>query len=148
MLRAWLDHYRDIMIFKIEGLDEEQARFTPTATGISLLNLIVHLAGVERGWVEGVIAGREIERDRDAEFGPIELTLADAVAGFRAQRERSNEVIDAASLDDRMEGRYGTYSVRWVLQHLLEEFARHAGHADITRELIDGATGYSRTEKD
>lgn len=148
MMRAWLDHYRDIMVFKIEGLDAEQARFRPTVTGISLLNLLVHLTGVDRGWVEGVIGGREIERDRDAEFREIELSVAEAIAAFREQCARSNEIIDRASLDDRMTGQYGTYSVRWVLQHLLEEYARHAGHADITRELIDGATGYSRTEKD
>ena len=133
---------------QIEGLDEEQARFTPTATGNSLLNLIVHLTGVDRGWVEGVIGGRAIERDRDAEFREIELSVAEAIAAFREQCARSNQVIDGASPDDRMKGQYGTYSVRWVLQHLLEEYARHAGHADITRELIDGATGYSRTEKD
>ena len=148
MLRGWLELYRDIMVYKIEGLDEEQARFRPAPDAPSLLNLIVHLTGVERRWFEQIIAGRAIDRDRDAEFRELDVTVADAVAAYRAQWQRSNEVYDAiGSLDDACPGESG-YSVRWVLQHMVEEVARHAGHADITRQLIDGSVGYSRLERD
>ena len=148
MLRGWLDLYRDIMVYKIEGLDEEQARFRPAPDAISLLNLIVHLTGVERRWFEQIIAGRTVERDRDAEFTDVEASVAEAIAAYREQWRRSDEVFDAmGSLDNPCPGHAG-YSVRWVLHHMLEEISRHAGHADITRQLIDGSVGYSRLERD
>jgi hypothetical protein len=73
---------------------------------------------------------------------PPGVTVAEAVAGYRAEWQRSNEVMhDVASLDESCKGESG-FSVRWVLLHMLEETARHAGHADITRELIDGTVGF------
>jgi hypothetical protein len=146
MLAKWLDLYRDVIVFKIEGLTEEQAHFSATPNGNSLLNLVVHLTGVERNWFQNVIAGRPIERDRDAEFGELDTTVDRAVAAYRDECVRSNEVLREAKLDEACAGEPG-YSVRWVLHHMLEEVARHAGHADITRELIDGATGFSRESK-
>ena len=147
MLLGWLDLYRDVMVLKVEDLDEERARFKPTPTANSLLTLIVHLTGVELGWFEGAIAGRPIERDRDAEFVDTGITVADAIAAYRAQCARSNEVVlDVESLDQECAGRPGT-NVRWVLHHLLEELARHTGHADITRELLDGEVGWNRTDR-
>ena len=142
MLRNFLDFYRETMIMKIEGLDEEQARWAPTEQANSLLNLIVHLTGVERGWFQGTIAGREVDRDRDAELGRLDVvTVASAVEAYRTECRRSNEVLDGVgSLDTACPGE-GGFSVRWVLVHMLEETARHAGHADITRELIDGTVG-------
>jgi uncharacterized damage-inducible protein DinB len=144
MFRNFLNFYRETMIMKIAGLDNVQARWKPAETANSLLTLIVHLTGVETNWFQGVIAGREITRDRDAEFEEwakgVE-TVDEAVAAYRAEYARSNEVLDAvASLDAPCPGEKG-YSVRWVLAHMLEETARHAGHADITRELIDGTVG-------
>jgi hypothetical protein len=148
MLVGWLDLLRDVMVMKIEGLDEQQARFKPTPDANSLLTLIVHLTGVELSWFQGAIAGKTVERDRDAEFRELDITVDDAVKAYRAQCERSNDVVAAlGSLDDECLGRKGC-SNRWVLHHLIEETARHAGHADITRELVDGAVGWSRTSRD
>lgn len=147
MLIGWLDLFRDVMTMKIDGLSEEQARFKPTPSANSLLTLIVHLTGVELGWFRGAIAGKPIERDRDAEFKELDVTVADAVAVYREQCEESNDVArGVGSLDDECVGRPGT-SVRWVLHHMLEETARHCGHADITRELIDGEVGWNRTDR-
>jgi len=143
MLLAYLDQYRDIMVWKIEDLDETQARFRPTPGGNSLLNLIVHLAGVEWSWSEQVIAGNEIDRDRDAEFREIDsLGVPAAIDAYRKAGARTNEIARSLSPDDACAGEKG-FSVRWVLLHLIEETARHAGHADITRELVDGKTGFS-----
>jgi len=143
MLLAYLDQYREIMIWKIEDLDENQARFRPTENGNSLLNLIVHLAGVEWSWSEQVIAGNEVNRDRDAEFREMdEVGVAAAIDGYRKACARTNEIARGMKPDDKCLGEAG-FSVRWVLLHLVEETARHAGHADITRELIDGKTGFS-----
>ena len=143
MLLAFLDQYREIMIWKIEDLDETQARFRPTENGNSLLVLIVHLTGVEWSWSEQVIAGNEIDRDRDAEFREMDARGVDAaIDAYRAACARTNEIARARAPDDPCEVEKG-FSVRWVLLHLIEETARHAGHADITRELIDGKTGFS-----
>ena len=141
-LRTYLDVYRQTMVMKIEGLDEAQARWRPTEQANSLLVLIRHLSGVERNWFQRVIAGREIERNRDRELEEIEgVTIAEAIAEYREEWRRSDDVLDGVgSLDDPCKGEPG-FSVRWVLLHMLEETARHAGHADITRELIDGVVG-------
>src|SRR5581483_307421 len=124
------------MVYKIEGLTEDQARFKPTPSGNSLLNLIVHLTGVERGWFNALI-DNPIERDRSAEFLEQSTTVDDAIAAYRAACAESNEIARAASsLDERGKGdRVTDRNLRWVLIHLIEETARHAGHADITREL-------------
>lgn len=144
MLLGFLDFYRGVIVRKIEGLTEEQARWRPTPQANSLLNLVYHLAGVERWWFQGAIEGREVERDRDAEFDelPAGVTAESAVALYRLEAERANDVAREASLDDLCKSELvRERSVRWVLMHMLEETARHAGHADITRELIDGTVG-------
>jgi uncharacterized damage-inducible protein DinB len=142
MLLSFLDAYRETIIFKTEGLSEEQARRRPTPEANSLLNLVVHLAGVERRWTEQILLGKPHERDREEEFGELEGTkLAEAIVDYRSAYERTNDVVrEIGSLEAACPGETG-YSVRWVLLHLLEETARHAGHADITRELIDGSVG-------
>jgi hypothetical protein len=143
MLLAYLDQYREIMIWKIEDLDETQARWRPTKAANSLLNLIVHLAGVEWSWSEQVIAGNEIDRDRESEFRELDSTgVQAAIEAYRAAAARTNEIARGLKPEDPCAGEKG-FSVRWVLTHLVEETARHAGHADITRELIDGAVGFS-----
>jgi hypothetical protein len=143
---AFLDLYRQTMVMKIEGLTEEQARWAPTAQANSLLTLILHLTSVEGGWFQETIAGGEAgplpggaSRENPK---PPEVTIAEAVNAYRAAWERSGEVMRAvASLDEPCKGEPG-FSVRWVLLHVLQETARHAGHADITRELIDGTVGF------
>lgn len=143
MLLAYLDQYREIMIWKIEDLDETQARWRPTEHGNSLLNLIVHLTGVEWSWSEQVIAGNEVDRDRDAEFRELDATgVRASIDAYRAAAARTNEIARGLNPEDPCAGEKG-FSVRWVLTHLVEETARHAGHADITRELIDGVVGFS-----
>jgi uncharacterized damage-inducible protein DinB len=145
LLVGFLDFYREVMVRKLDGLTEEQARWKPAPAANSLLNLIVHLTGVERGWFQGTIAGLQVDRDRDAELAelPGSVTISTAVTAYRQEWEASNEIArTAASLDDLVKGGERDRSVRWVLLHLIEETARHAGHADITRELIDGKTGF------
>ncbi len=145
-LIGFLDLYRDVMMWKLEGLSEEQARFRPAPSANSLLNLIVHLTGVEKNWFQNVIAGRAVERYRAGEFEELDISVPDAVAAYREECRRSNEtLVTVRSMDDRCRGA-DQYTVRWVLHHVLEETARHAGHADITRELIDGHVGWSRSD--
>lgn len=145
MLIGYLDFYRETMVQKVEGLTEDQSRWRPAPTANSLLNLIWHLAGVERWWFQGAIAGIEISRDREKEFEelPPDVTIDAAVAAYRREWERGSEIVRSLeSLDDRCRNELvGDRTVRWVLLHMLEETARHAGHADITRELLDGSVG-------
>lgn len=146
LLLGFLDLYREAVLRKIEGLSEEQARWRPTEQANSMLNLVYHLAGVERWWFQGAIAGQEVERDRDSEFRelPTALTVPNAASLYRREWERGNEIARAVpSLDEPCKHEMvKDRSVRWVLLHMLEETARHAGHADLTRELIDGAVGF------
>lgn len=143
-LTGYLDLQRRAVVKTIDGLTEEQARWKPAPTANSLLNLVVHLSGVERNWCQYVTAGRTVERDRDAELAelPAEVTVSTAVATYRQVCRENNEIVGGLNLDEpcRGEGMDGL-NVRWVLLHMIEETARHAGHADITRELIDGVVG-------
>jgi uncharacterized damage-inducible protein DinB len=140
-LQSLLQYKRDAIVRKVEGLSDEEARRSPVPSGTSLLWLVQHLVYAETIWVLHRFDGQELElpanevRDGD--------TLAGAVEAYRRTWERVDAIVAAASLDDRCKviDVEPSPDLRWVLAHLLEETARHAGHADILRELIDGATG-------
>lgn len=146
-LRAFLDYFRSVMVRKVEGVDGQGLRFSPVPTGTSLGGLIKHLGFVERYWFQVVWAGRDVEfpwteDDPDADFR-LDGTedAAGLVAFYRAECDEANTIIDTATPDDVVASRRGDLSLRWILIHMIEETARHAGHADILREMIDGATG-------
>ena len=150
-LSAFLDHYRAIMVRKVAGLSMEDATRSFVPSGTSILSMIRHLWWVEAGWFREIFAGEDIQdphpwtpQDPDPEFRiqPGE-TVASIVAEYEAEIERCRAVVARSSLDDlaAKPGERGPYSLRWIMVHMIEETARHAGHADITRELIDGAVG-------
>ena len=143
---AFLDFARACLLKKLDGLDEEQVRRRVVATDTTLLGLVQHCVDGERYWFEHVVAGRGPD-DHGITFSmvvPPERTTAEVVAEFRAAAAASNMVIAEAgglhALTSRpVDGDHK--SVRWVVSHMTSEVARHAGHADILRELIDGTTG-------
>lgn len=147
-LRAALDRHLDVVLWKIDGLDEEQVRRRMTPSGTSLLGLVKHIAAVHYGWFCDTfgVAHEPLPFDQDdpeADFRiePHEST-ADIVALFQRARVAADAVIDRSDIDDVGQAWFGeTVSMRWVLIHMVEEVCRHAGHMDILRELIDGATG-------
>ena len=151
MLVSFLDYYRETMIGMLDGLDEDQVRWTPSATANSLLGMVNHLTYVEHWWFHECFLGRDADlpdifgEDRDADFRPpADQTVGFTVERFRAACARSNEITSTASLDDvaaHTHHKQRGVTLRWILVHMIEETARHAGHADITRELIDGAVG-------
>ena len=152
MLLAWLEFQRESILIKLDGLDEEQARWTPAPTANSLLSITKHLGWVEQWWFATVLLGEPDEwprDDDDADFrvGAVgsEETVTSVGAFYRARWERSNEITLAASSLDQVavheHPRLQGVTLRWILVHMIEETARHAGHADITRELIDGSVG-------
>jgi uncharacterized damage-inducible protein DinB len=150
MLSAFLDRYRETMLWKIEGLTTEQAsaRLVPSAS--TLLGIVKHLAYVERGWFPIYFAGEppsypwpEDEPDQDIDFrlDPTD-TIESVSVLYQQEIARSRAIVDGASLEDlSKEKERGPRSLRWIMVHMIEETARHAGHADILRELTDGAIG-------
>lgn len=136
----WLRYLRSAVIRKVEGLTDEQARWRPDGALISLLGTVNHLTNVERRWIDGAMLGGEVER-REEELTPgPELTVAAAVAAYRERAAATDTKVRRLPLDTPSGEGYGT-DLRWVLIHLINETARHAGHADATRELLDGMTG-------
>ena len=144
-----LDLNRDVMVWKLDGLSDDDARRPMVPSGTSLLGMVKHLAAVEYGWFS-LTFGRETEPlpfidgdpGADLRVGDDETT-ADILAFYERARAASDAVIGELDLD--AEGRaWGRDPVdlRWVMAHIIEETARHAGHADIVRELIDGEIGY------
>lgn len=148
MLVAFLDFHRDTLLWKVSGLSEEQARRVWTPSGTSLLGLVKHLAYVERSWFQRNFAGQDVyvawrADDPDADFRiEPDDTIESVVAFYRAEVERSREITSAAtSLDDIARNPNRPHTLRRILLHMIEETARHNGHADVLRELTDGATG-------
>jgi hypothetical protein len=147
-LQVALDRQRDVMLWKLEGLDDEQLRRPMTPSGTNLLGLVKHLGAVEYGWFCETF-GRPVEPlpfdenepDADLRVRPDETT-EDVLAFYGRARTVADQAIAETDLDATGTAWFGdAVSMRWVLIHMLEETARHAGHADIARELIDGATG-------
>ena len=140
-LHALLQYHRDSLVRKVEGIDDAAARRRFVASDTTLLWLVKHAAGAEQRWVLWSFAG-QVDDVRDDAIAP-EDTLAGVVDDYRATWAQVDAVVKAASLDERCRAVSGddVVNLRWVMTHLLEETARHAGHADILRELIDGQTG-------
>ena len=146
-LESWLEYHRATLLIKCAGLTPEQlaTRSCPPSL-LSLLGLVRHMAEVETwfhafdGQPEGVFYYSE---DRpDADFEDVDPRRADQdLAIYQASVERSRAAVADRSLDDLMPGPGQPTSLRWVYQHMIEEYARHNGHADLIRERIDGVTG-------
>ncbi len=144
MARAWLQHLRDSAVFKLEGLDGAQLRWRPAPTANSLGVIVVHLGYAERLWIRAIFAGEAMDmewRKRMFEL-PEGWGYDEIVAFYRDETAKVDGVLDrATSFDLPSAGGLRPTTLRWAVLHLIEETARHAGHMDITRELLDGRTG-------
>ena len=147
VLESFLDDLRDTILWKQEGLTREQALRSLVPSGTSLLGIVKHLAFVERYWFQDRFAGRDVafpwsEQDPDADWRVEEWESPEGVADFyRSETAQSRAVQADAPGPDALSSRGRPVSLRWVLVHMIEETARHAGHADLLREAADGATG-------
>jgi uncharacterized damage-inducible protein DinB len=150
-LLAFLVWQRATLARKCEGLDADQLRIrSAEPSTLSLLGLVRHMADVERGWFRKTLAGEEIEyhyssdEDIDGEFDNVDSADVDeAFATWRDECAHADEIISRRALEatgHRHDGQ--EVSMRWILVHMVEEYSRHNGHADLLRERIDGATGY------
>lgn len=143
-----LNRHRDVVLWKLDGLDDEQLRKPMTPSGTNLIGLVKHLASVEYGWFcetfgrpSDALPFDESDPDADMRATPDETTAAIRAYYDRARRDADRAIVEL-DLDEIGTAWSGEkVSMRWVLVHMIEETARHAGHMDILRELIDGATG-------
>jgi hypothetical protein len=139
---ALLQYQRESLARKLSGVSDEAARVRFVDSGTSLLWLAKHMTRAETVWFLVRFAGLDVPIPDDTVLP--DDSLEDAVATYRAMWPRVDRIVADASLDDRCarpEPALDPVNLRWVLMHLLEETARHAGHADIIRELVDGDTG-------
>jgi Protein of unknown function (DUF664) len=148
MLTGFLDWYRQVVANKVEGLSLEQASAVMTPTGLSPLGIVKHLTWAEAGWFRDTFAGEPVGGEvsnPDSFRLTRDETVESVVAGYHAECAHSRRITDATpSLDDlsaRAGEIRGHVSLRWILMHMLEETARHAGHLDLMRETLDGRTG-------
>jgi hypothetical protein len=153
LLCGYLDWYRDAVLRKLDGLPEEELRRSRLPSGWTPLALLKHLAGVERRWFQWGFAGEPV-KDPWPDRGPdgrwhvgSEETVEEVRALFLAECASSRRIVAAAGLQDlpRPGTAFDPYephpALIWILFHVLQEYARHAGHLDVVRELADGTVG-------
>ncbi len=139
LLLAYLARQRQLVCWKVDGLDDARARAVSTPTGLTVHVLVAHLTGVEHGWFVEHFAGAGEVRVRDEEFRAQECSLAELVDAYRAQVAVSDAIIADADLDAVSARR--DHTLRWIVLHLVEETSRHLGHLDLLTELADGRLG-------
>jgi uncharacterized damage-inducible protein DinB len=152
MLREFLRGQREAVLAIAEGLSEEAWHQSVVPTGWTLAGMLEHLGGAEWHWFQGVVAGKQPELPDDVDedqppYNPLTVVFtsdsssAEAISFYRDQCAQSEAVLAATSLSAMPVGAHGDFkpqNVRWVVLHMTEETARHAGHLDIARELLDG----------
>jgi len=148
-LLTFLEHERHVLLIAAHGLTDEQARSTPTVSDLSIRFLLEHMTSTEGTWASMIVGSTRSSEDTSGDTTRPPETLGDVVAAYRDAIATTDAALAAvADLDQVVALPEGTrwappgteWSVRWVLLHLIHETARHAGHADIIRESIDGAT--------
>ncbi|MGA5112523.1 DinB family protein [Streptomyces sp. NRRL S-1314] len=151
MLESWLDYHRATLALKCAGLDDAQVRVASVEpSAMTLLGLVQHMAVVERNWFQRIVAGQDVPPVFDDDVTGFSLDPArgmdEALGVWRREVARGRELCAGLPLDGT--GRIADgpmagveVSLRWVLIHMIEEYARHNGHADLLRERIDGVTG-------
>ena len=151
-LEGWLDFYRATLVGKCDGLGDEQLRTAAVPPSpLTLLGLVQHAAEVERNWFRRVLLGEDVPPIHDApaeatgQDGGFDVaddaTLTTARVSWDAEVAASRAAAASRGLDDTSPFMGGQVSLRWIYNHMIAEYARHAGHADLLRERLDGATG-------
>jgi hypothetical protein len=151
-LGSWLDFYRATLVLKCDGLTDEQLRTTSVPPSpMTLLGLVQHMAEVERNWFRRVLLGEQVPPIHDPAADPAGpdggFDLADGVTFDAARATWEGEVARARAncadrgLEETSPFMDGQVTLRWIYNHMIAEYARHAGHADLIRERLDGVTG-------
>jgi uncharacterized damage-inducible protein DinB len=144
-LQAFLDMQRGILVRKVRGLAEDQARRRLVPSGTTLAGLVRHLTWVEREWFRLTLAGEDITLPADDGWDTGDQPVEELIGDYEAACAESRAVAGSMELSDGSKQPHkhlGQVSLRWVLVHMIEETSRHLGQADILREQTDGATGF------
>ena len=149
MLESWLQFHRATLAMKCDGLSDEQLRDRAAPpSSLSLLGLVRHMADVELNWFRRVLSGEDApglfwsEANPDGEFNDVDgASVEEGFTRWREECANARQVAGRMALDDTGVRRGERVSLRWVFVHMIEEYARHNGHADLLRERIDGVTG-------
>lgn len=160
-LEQFLDYFRAVLIRKAEGLDEQQVRQRVAPSTLDLLGLVRHMALVEQWWFDNAVGGNDrppawadnpaaATDEQEWQHLPTD-TMADAIQTLQCEIANSRAILAGVDSVEALTAidvgppdnpeRFGRRTVRWVLVHMVEEYARHCGHADLLREAIDGRTG-------
>src|SRR6476620_10822592 len=151
MLEQWLEFHRTTLLLKCEGLDDERRKARPVPTSkLSLHGLVRHMAEVERNWFTRVLARQHdapmIWSDpavEDSELVPlVDADWEHDLAAWQQECDHSRAIAGQHDLDDTGLRRGQPCSLRWIYVHMIDEYARHNGHADLLLELVDGAVGW------
>jgi uncharacterized damage-inducible protein DinB len=149
-LESWLDYHRETLLWKCDELDIKQMKLRPIATSdLSLMGLIRHMTFVEQAWFDAIFSGVDVtwhykQPGGDGDFRNLDdCDLEQVLANYHHAINRSKECAQDHDLNELAAViRHGNrVDLRWIYVHMIEEYARHCGHADILRELIDGETG-------
>jgi len=150
-LQGFLDWYRAVVEHKIDGLSLDQATTVMTPSGLCPLGVGKHISWVERGWFRDIFVGEDVEAiDVDGDNSPefaigADDTVESVVASYRSEVEQARWIVEKTPSLDALSAKptefEGHVSLRWIMFHMLEETARHAGHLDVMREKLDGQTG-------
>ncbi|MFB7555249.1 DinB family protein [Streptomyces brevispora] len=151
-LESWLDFYRATVAVKCDGLADEQVRRASVPpSSLTLLGLVQHLAEVERNWFRRVLAAEDAPSIHGAPAGPggqdggfeisADASFAQALATWQGEITVSRANCAVRTLEDTAPFMGGEVSLRWIYTHMIGEYARHSGHADLLRERTDGSTG-------
>lgn len=139
LLLGWLAYLRGAVLRDLDGLGDDDARWRPNDALLSVIGVVNHLTHVEWRWIDGGYLATATDRN-ESEFHPgVELSAAAATRAYVDRAALTDRTVRDLDLDAVCA--VNGASLRWVLLHLINETARHAGHADATRELIDGTTG-------
>jgi uncharacterized damage-inducible protein DinB len=141
LLLSWLGYLRGAVLRKASGLSDQQAHWRPEGRLLSLAGIVNHLTHVEWRHIDGDMMGDDVARD-ESEFSPgAALSIEEALTAYRQRATATDTAVRGfASLSVPTRSGDGR-DLRWVLLHLINETARHAGHADATRQLLDGTVG-------
>jgi uncharacterized damage-inducible protein DinB len=147
-LMGFLQRQRDLVAWKVREASDETLASVRMPSGLTMHGIVRHLENVERGWFRLFFAGQTglrfdaTDEDPDADFRAVGVPMADLLAAYEAETAQCDAVIAATpSLDVTATDEDGTYSLRWIIVHMIEETGRHLGHIDLLRENADGAVG-------
>jgi uncharacterized damage-inducible protein DinB len=145
---GYLQRQRDLVAWKMRDATDDTLASVSMPSGLNLHGIVRHVTQVERSWIREFFGGQTglvfdaTEEDPDGDFRHDGTPMADLLAAYAQETNRCDEVIASApSLDATATDREGTYTLRWILLHLIEETGRHLGHIDLLRERADGAVG-------